>query len=507
MKPKLWQNIQVELKDNIFNSEVLKKFINKFSDKVVLTIKEDQHILFIFRIVLINNDIKTVTKLLKINNDVNEKKNLVSYLLDAINLTNNNYNNAPIKSLIISSGIRKGSIIPTITAKEEIKSHHLFYNHKLPISTKIEEYGDIIGKFEDTIIVSLKKNIQLIIKSLDNKNFIKFFKNGKLMYEWIDCIKEDNSLIREIGKTTFKWKDNEILWTKVLKTTKPSNKKRLSSDLIENFISMDLETYSETSGDSSILTPYLLSWYDGKRNKAYSYFNSKGNIEDLIYRAMSDICIRKYRGYKIYFHNFSKFDAIFLIKYLITIGSCLPIIHKGKIISFSFDPNWKKDFGDITFLFSYLLLSNSLSKLSQSFNVENSKGMFPILFNDTNYKGEVPDIKYFNKIELKDYENYLKEFENVIWDFKVESIKYCELVLRSIALYQVLKKFNQLIYEKISLNITDYPTLSSLAFTIYRSKYFPENSIHQVSGDIDKNIRSGYTGGSTDMYIPLLPKG
>ena len=133
---------------------------------------------------------------------------------------------------------------------------------------------------------------------------------------------------------------------------------------------------------------------------------------------MKDFCIRKYKGYKIYFQNFTYFDAIFLIKHLITIAYCDPIIHKGKIISFTLRPKWKKDFTSITFLFSYLLLSNSLSKLSQSFNIENSKGMFPILFNDINYKGEVPDIKYFNKIELKDYANYLKEFENIIWDFK-----------------------------------------------------------------------------------------
>lgn len=56
------------------------------------------------------------------------------------------------------------------------------------------------------------------------------------------------------------------------------------------------------------------------------------------------------------------------------------------------------------------------------------------------------------------------------------------------------------------MNITDYPTLSSLAFAIFRSKYLIEETIHQISGDKDKNIRSGYTGGSTDMYIPFPPK-
>ena len=73
MIAKLWQNIQEDLKDNIFNPDNLNKFINNFYDKVVNSIHEDQHILFIFIIVLINNDVKTVTKLLKINKLIEEK--------------------------------------------------------------------------------------------------------------------------------------------------------------------------------------------------------------------------------------------------------------------------------------------------------------------------------------------------------------------------------------------------------------------------------------------------
>ena len=45
-----------------------------------------------------------------------------------------------------------------------------------------------------------------------------------------------------------------------------------------------------------------------------------------------------------------------------------------------------------------------------------------------------------------------------------------------------------------------------MAFSIFRSQYNKGEKIHQLSGDTDKNIRLGYTGGSTDMYIPLPPK-
>jgi hypothetical protein len=434
---------------------------------------------------------------------------LTNYLMDSINLTNDNYNNTPIKALIISYGIRKGKITstPLGPSKDENPNHHIYYSHKLPLASSAEEYGDILDKTGNTTIVSLKKNITLIIKSDNNgrTNIVKYFKNGRLHYEWIDHIKEDNSLIREIGKTTILWKDNEIIWTKKLKVTKPITKKRISSDFKEDFITMDIETISNSGkGDGEILSPYLLCWYDGKRDKSHSYFvlPNGDNFPNIISKVMKDICIRKYKGYKIYFHNFSKFDGIFIIKHLVNIGKCIPIIHKGKIISFSFSPNWNKDFGKVTFYDSYLLLSSSLSKLSKSFQVDSPKDLFPTFLTDINYVGSVPDIKYFKDINILDYNNYKKRWENKgeNWDFKKEAIAYCKIDCK--ALFQILSKFSKLIFERFHLNIVNFPTLPSLAFSIYRSSYYKNEIIHQLSGDIDSDIRTGYTGGSTDMFIP-----
>ena len=40
--------------------------------------------------------------------------------------------------------------------------------------------------------------------------------------------------------------------------------------------------------------------------------------------------------------------------------------------------------------------------------------------------------------------------------------------------------------------IVKYPTLSSLAFAIYRSSFMPADVIPQLSGQIAKDIRLGY---------------
>nr|YP_010146944.1 hypothetical protein K4014_mgp23 [Cyclocybe aegerita]QQP21453.1 hypothetical protein [Cyclocybe aegerita] len=262
---------------------------------------------------------------------------------------------------------------------------------------------------------------------------------------------------------------------------------------------MDLETIVINNKH----VPYLLCWSDGKITKSYfieSLNNKEKNILNMITRAMNDICIRKYKNYKVYLHNFFKFDGYFLVKYLSDIGFVdNPIINKGKIISLKFTYNKYT----ITFRDSYLLLPSSLRNLCKSFNTESQKDIFPYLLSDINYIGEVPDFKYFSNISLEDYNKY-KELYSKNWNFKEEAIKYCKL--DCITLYQIISKFNSLIFNTFSLNINNYPTLPSLTFAIFKSKYLKEDEVHMLSGQIAKDIRKGYTGGSVDMYIPLIEK-
>jgi hypothetical protein len=59
-----------------------------------------------------------------------------------------------------------------------------------------------------------------------------------------------------------------------------------------------------------------------------------------------------------------------------------------------------------------------------------------------------------------------------------------------------------MIFKLFKLNIHKYPTLSSLAFAIFRTNFMRKENIPQLSGKIAKDIRQGYTGGAVDMYIP-----
>jgi hypothetical protein len=59
-----------------------------------------------------------------------------------------------------------------------------------------------------------------------------------------------------------------------------------------------------------------------------------------------------------------------------------------------------------------------------------------------------------------------------------------------------------MIFSHFGKNIHHYPTLPSLAFAIFKSNFYPENIIPHLKGKIAADIRSGYTGGAVDMYIP-----
>jgi hypothetical protein len=136
----------------------------------------------------------------------------------------------------------------------------------------------------------------------------------------------------------------------------------------------------------------------------------------MILDCLKAILIRKYNGYKIYIHNLAKFDIIFLFKYLVKLGNLEPIIHNDRIISVKVKFGKNSEY-QIEFKDSYLLLLNSLAKLTKGFRVDTLKSVFPYLFvneNNLEYIGEVPDFKYFDdKINLCEYNNYKNSFNNI----------------------------------------------------------------------------------------------
>ena len=90
-----------------------------------------------------------------------------------------------------------------------------YFSNKLPIAYSIEEYGKILIDHNDYALISLSNNTSIFINKniIDGKPcyHIKYFKNSKLIFEWIDKLIEPNYLIREIGKSIYHFKDYSLV--------------------------------------------------------------------------------------------------------------------------------------------------------------------------------------------------------------------------------------------------------------------------------------------------------
>lgn len=175
---------------------------------------------------------------------------------------------------------------------------------------------------------------------------------------------------------------------------------------------MDIETRKDSNG---VMTPYLLCFYDGKKSYSYYLEDFNGSVDDMMFRAISDLFKTKYNNKIIYLHNFSSFDGIFLIGYFHKIHNVVPRILKmeSKFIEVSLPIRVNNKNLTIKFRDSFLLLPESLKKLGETFKVE-SKGTFPVFFpnnNPLNYQGDVPDIKYFSKLTEEEYNRFKSDFK------------------------------------------------------------------------------------------------
>lgn len=372
-----------------------------------------------------------------------------------------------------------------------------YQHHKLPITMNPLEYGKLIKQNGNEFWVQVNRTNTAIINQFELFNKVELFREGDLVYKYEDHKVDDNTFIRTLNNKQFTFKDNKLVLLAIDKSVKFINSLIPSNRVSNKFLTMDIETFIK----DGVHIPYVISWNDGINIKTY-YILDSNSSKDMLTQAIKDLMIKKYNNYKVYIHNMANFDAIFLLKILAELGTIKPIIHHGDLISINFK---FKDY-NITFRDSQQLLIMSLRKLAKAFSVDTQKSIFPYKFvneNNLDYNGPIPDFKYFDGISSIDYNCYIENYN--IWSMKDESIKYCETDV--IALYQVIFKFSEMIFNLFSVNLHHYPTLPSLAFRIFRSNFMKENLIPQLSGKIARDIRQGYTGGAVDVYIPTLPKG
>jgi len=218
-----------------------------------------------------------------------------------------------------------------------------------------------------------------------------------------------STFVRTLKNQEYVFEQSKLLLKKIEKNVKFLSSKKKDKYLSEKIITMDLETRII----DEIMSAYCVSIYDGKIIKSF-YLDDFSNDKEMLSNAIKFLMKRKYDGYKVYLHNFSKFDAIFLLSIMSSLTDRLsPLIRDGRIIDlkFNYSDNYTLYFRD-----SLLLLPSSLRSLAKNFNVEN-KRIFPYKFVNNknialNYIGKIPDINYFDNISNEEYSNYSSDFSN-----------------------------------------------------------------------------------------------
>ena len=199
---------------------------------------------------------------------------------------------------------------------------------------------------------------------------------------------------------------------------------------------------------------------------------------------------------KVYIHNFSNFDYMFIIKVLFENFKVKPFFRNNKVINlvYQFKDN---DKSKIYLFDSYLILPSSLRTLASKYKINDQKGYFPYTFvneSTLDYIGITPDIRLFNGISNEEYEGII----SYTWNLRNELIRYLELDLKS--LYQIISRFSQDIFNIEKIDITKLPTISSIAFKIFRTNYLGDSKLPIIKGNAHKEMRNAFYGGVVEVF-------
>jgi len=499
------------LKEDIsLSPEMLGIYIEQLWQEIFVNAKED-HMLLLCRVKFNDQSLgyRTLGHLIKVNYE--DKELFTNYLSERLTILDDSYIHNPICQISFSYIIKSGKCLDEKRALETVDNKeltvHNFNNMNLPISMNPSDYGTIIISniiteegitFERFIVVNRDKTYQIDVIENGQVNRVRIL--GAINLSWVDTLlsEEQDLFKREIKKSTIYFMDGEVVLRKKEIPCKPfsplfKESSKSGESLNNNYITMDIESIRV---DKKV-KPYLINSYDGRQ-----YLTSYNHNEIELFREFFTKLINQVQAESypnkifVYAHNFSTFDGVLILKHLFQFGRVEPLIYNGKLISVTLIVNKTT----IIFKDSMLMLPQSLSELCKSFNLEQNKGLFPFNLMDIYYKGSFPRFEYWTDIGFFEHEDMAKAYKGKIWSFKDEAIKYCKL--DCLVLHQILTKFNDLIFNKWQININSALTLSSLAMRIYKTHCLPKNTVYQLLGQIESDIRQSYSGGAVDVYIP-----
>lgn len=208
-------------------------------------------------------------------------------------------------------------------------------------------------------------------------------------------------------------------------------------------------------------------------------FEKRSNkmLFDLVNKIIS-IVKKEKTANTVYFHNFSRFDGIFILKHLALHHhdyKLKTLMRNNRLYEISVYTGKKKNRLLFRCRDSLNLLPGKLNDLAAS--------LCPSL-------GSKGSIDYEN-VSLSNLE---KNKESLV-DYMMQDIRL---------LGGVMQRAQEIYYDLFKLDIVSKITLSSVALSIFRLRYYDETNwpIHIPNMNQDSFIRKAYYGGHTDIYKP-----
>nr|YP_010192425.1 DNA polymerase [Amanita sinensis]QZN08162.1 DNA polymerase [Amanita sinensis] len=406
------------------------------------------------------------------------------------------------------SPIQKDEILTrnSITKQNLIHSSYSAFDSifKIPLIFIGEPHFVInILQLNENISLNNKSLYKLILNKINDKEYeIKITDQKNILkYRFVDKLTSEYMIERSCGNNT---DFINLIKSEVLLTTKQDINKnngfitsikkdeKLKIYHLRKFITLDFETIKDKNMENFNHIPVLLGYYDFYINKkGYSLLLNDSNNK--IISILEKFLTKEYNGYKIYAHNLGLFDSIFILKNLVKLSERVnikiePLFRDRKLIcikvKYGYNSKKGKYLYELEFKDSLLMLLAPLSKLIKFFITED-----PML---NKYKDNSKEI--IDKLLSSESREHMQKDE-----FRRDLINYCLNDCKSLAV--IVYKFSVLIYDLYKINVHKYPTLSSLAFAIFRTHYLKNDQlIPKISGTIYKNIQKAYTGGHVDVY-------
>lgn len=159
------------------------------------------------------------------------------------------------------------------------------------------------------------------MQTLSSRNVEIFDIDGNIIIQFTDKFINDNYFIRTIKGTQHHIVNNNILVNiKENKNMKFIDKITQDNNINNNIITLDLETMSTLENNEELMKVISCCIYDGV-NKISFYLSDYNSSDQLLRDCIKSLMNNKYDGYKVYVHNLSRFDGIFLIKILASMNN------------------------------------------------------------------------------------------------------------------------------------------------------------------------------------------